>query len=154
VRRRAGRTLTEQHKATAGKLIDAALADAEGYRRLAYLCYRIGPRLSWPAGLERASAWSGEQIKAAGLNNVCVIPVKVLKWARDALLHILGLGMSVATPPGGITAKMDFNNPGAGYGASVAERSSGPSRAAALGAVGVLVRVTPLAMQIPRTAAR
>jgi hypothetical protein len=29
--------LTEQYRATADKLIDAALADTEGYNRLAYL---------------------------------------------------------------------------------------------------------------------
>ncbi len=38
--------LTEKYKAAADKLIDAALADNEGYKRLAYLCYRIGNRLS------------------------------------------------------------------------------------------------------------
>jgi hypothetical protein len=47
-----------------------------------------------------------------------------------------------------------YNNPYQGYGTSVAYRSSGPSRAAALGAVAALVRsVTPLAMQIPHTGA-
>src|SRR5216684_5827257 len=89
---------------------------------------------------------------------------------------MLGLGMSVATPPGGITADVvvvsDFNEltrlgrngvqgkivlynePYRGYGATVVYRSTGASRAAALGAVAVLVRsVTPLAMQIPHTGA-
>ena len=36
--------LTEQYRTTADKLIAAALADTEGYNRLAYLCYRIGHR--------------------------------------------------------------------------------------------------------------
>src|SRR5262249_21633800 len=108
-------TLTEQYKSTADKLIEAALADTEGYNRLTYLCYRIGNRLSGSAGLERAIAWSAEQMKAAGLSNVRVIPVKVPKWVRgaesarmtsplDKSLHMLGLGMSIGTPPGGITA--------------------------------------------------
>src|SRR5580765_2886087 len=57
--------LTDQYRATAEKLIDAALADTEGYNRLAYLCYRIGNRLSGSAGLERAVAWSAETMKAA-----------------------------------------------------------------------------------------
>ena len=177
--------LTEQYRATANKLIAAALADTEGYDRLAYLCYRIGNRLSGSPSLERAIAWSAEQMKAAGLANVRVIPVKVPHWVRGAEsarmvepeekpLHMLGLGMSVGAPPGGITAEVVavntfdelaklgadkvrgkmvlFNEVYQGYGASVAYRSSGPSQAAALGAVAALVRsVTPLAMEIPHT---
>ena len=96
-------------------MIDAALADTEGYNRLAYLCYRIGNRLSGSPGLEKAIAWSVETMKAAGLSNVRVIPAKVPHWVRgaesarmvaplDKPLHMLGLGMSIGTPPGGITA--------------------------------------------------
>jgi hypothetical protein len=47
--------LTERYRATAGKLIQAALADTEGYDRLEYLCYRIGNRLSGSASLEKLS---------------------------------------------------------------------------------------------------
>jgi hypothetical protein len=177
--------LTEQYRATADKLIDAALADTEGYNRLAYLCYRIGNRLSGSAGLQRAVEWSAEQMKAAGLSNVRLVPVKVPHWVRGAEsarivapmerpLHMLGLGMSVATPQGGITAEIDadssfdelatlgrekvqgrivvYNEPYEGYGAARVYRSSGPSRAAALGAVAALVRsATGLAMEIPHT---
>src|SRR5262252_3127306 len=107
--------LTDQYRATADKLIDAALADTEGYNRLAYLCYRIGNRLSGSPGLEKAVAWSVEQMKAAGLSNVRTIPTKVPHWVRgnesaslvapyDRPLHMLGLGSSIGTPPGGITA--------------------------------------------------
>ena len=179
--------LTEQYRASADKLIDAALADNEGYDRLAYLCYRIGNRLSGSASLEKAIAWSVEQMKAAGLDNVRVIPVKVPHWVRgpesarmlaplEKPLHMLGLGMSVGTPPGGLTAdvvavsnfaEMEglgrdkvqgkivlYNEVYRGYGPTVAYRTNGASRAAALGAVAALVRsVTPLAMQIPHTGA-
>src|ERR1700704_3817599 len=107
--------LAEQYRDTAGKLIDAALADTEGYNRLTYLCYRIGNRLSGSPGLEKAVAWSVEQMKAAGLSNVRTIPVKVPHWVRgtesarivapyDRALHMLGLGSSIGTPSGGITA--------------------------------------------------
>ena len=107
--------LTERYRTTADKLIDAALADTEGYNRLAYLCYRIGNRLSGSPSLERAIAWSAEQMKEAGLSNVRIIPTKVPHWVRgaesarmleplDKPLHMLGLGMSIGTPPGGITA--------------------------------------------------
>jgi hypothetical protein len=177
--------LTSQYRPAADRLIDAALADNEGYNRLAYLCYRIGNRLSGSEGLNRAVAWSVEQMKAAGLSNVQTIPVKVPHWVRglesarllaplDQPLHMLGLGMSVGTPPGGITAEVVavsdfdelerlgrqkvagkivlFNQVYRGYGNTVSYRRSGPSRAAGLGAVAVLVRsITPLAMQIPHT---
>jgi hypothetical protein len=179
--------LTDQYRDTANKLIAAALADTDGYDRLAYLCYRIGNRLSGSLGLERAIAWSADQMNALGLENVRVIPVKVPHWVRgaesarlvapeDKPLHMLGLGMSVGTPPGGITAEViavnnfdELNKLGAekvrgkivlfnevyqGYGATSAYRFTGPSQAAALGAVAALVRsVTPLAMQIPHTGA-
>ena len=180
-------SLTDQYRDTADKLIKAAMADHDGYDRLAYLCYRIGNRLSGSVGLERAIAWSVEQMKAVGLSNVRVIPTKVPHWVRNSEsakiiaplekpLHMLGLGMSVGTPPGGITAdtvvvstfdelaklgrdkvqgkivvyNYVFNN----YGSGRNYRSSGASRAAALGAVATLVRsATPLAMQQPHTGA-
>ena len=179
--------LTEQYRATADKLIDAAVADKEGYDRLTYLCYRIGNRLSGSPALERAIAWSAEQMKAAGLSNVRIIPTKVPHWERgtesgrivspvDRPLHMLGLGMSVGTPAGGITAETisvpDFETleklgrekvqgkivlydyAFRGYGPARTYRSTGASRAAALGAVAVLVRsATPLAIQVPHTGA-
>jgi hypothetical protein len=180
-----GPNLTDRYRAAADKLTAAAMADTEGYDRLAYLCYRIGARLSGSPALERAIAWSAEQMKAAGLSNVRVIPAKVPHWVRgaesarmlepvDKPLHMLGLGMSVATPPGGIAAEVVavssfeelaalgrdgvqgkivlYNEAYRGYGETVPYRTAGPSRAAALGAVAALVRsVTPLALQIPHT---
>jgi len=177
--------LTEQYRATADKLIQAAMADTDGYNRLTYLCYRIGNRLSGSAGLERAIAWSVEQMKAVGLSNVQVISTKVPHWVRnsesarlvaplDKPLHMLGLGMSIGTPPGGITAdavavssfdelaklgrdKVEgkivvYNYVFTNYGSGRNYRSSGASRAAELGAAAVLVRsATPLAMQVPHT---
>jgi carboxypeptidase Q len=179
--------LTDRYRVPADKLIQAALSDTEGYDRLAYLCDRIGNRLSGSAGLERAIAWSVEQMKAAGLSNVRVIPTKVPHWVRgaesgrilaplDRPLHMIGLGMSIGTPPGGITAdavavssfddlaklgreKVEgkivvYNYAFQGYGSGRNYRQSGASRAAALGAVAALVRsATPLAMQAPHTGA-
>ena len=180
-----GQNLTEQYRSIADRLIDAALADNDGYVKLAYLCDRIGNRLSGSESLVRAIHWSEEQMKKDGLSNVHVIPVKVPHWIRgvesarlvapeNQPLHILGLGMSVGTPNGGITgdvvvvsdfdelAKLGrggiqgkivlFNEIYRGYGQTSIYRTAGPSRAAALGATAVLVRsVTPLAMQIPHT---
>jgi len=91
-------------------------------------------------------------------------------------LTMLGLGGSVATPPDGITAEVVpvasfdalnalgrekvagkivlFNVPYEGYGKTVAYRGAGPSRAARLGAVAMLLRsVGSLALQTPHTGA-
>ena len=177
--------LAVQYKPTADRLIAAALADTDGYARLAYLTDRIGKRLSGSEPLTRATAWAAEAMRDAGLQNVTMQPVMVPHWVRGAEsasitapvtkpLHMLGLGMSVGTPPGGITAPVVvvpdfatlarlghdavqgkivvFNAPYKGYGQTVMYRTAGPSRAAALGAVAVLVRsITPLAMQTPHT---
>src|ERR1700676_5534240 len=108
-------TLADRYRGVADKLIDASLADSEGYNRLAYLCYRIRNRLSGSPSRDRAIQWSAEQMKAAGLSNVRIIPTKVPHWVRgaesarivaplDKPLHMLGLGMSIGTPAGGITA--------------------------------------------------
>jgi hypothetical protein len=177
--------LTEKYRPVAERLINAALADNEGYQRLTYLCYRIGNRLSGSASLQRAIEWSTEQMKAAGLSNVRVIPTKVPHWVRgtesarmvaplDKPLHMLGLGMSIGTAPGGITADVVsvesfdelaklgrekiqgkmvlYNEEYRGYGPTRVYRATGAARAAAFGAVAALVRsATPLAMQIPHT---
>ena len=124
-------------------------------------------------------------MKAAGLSNVRVIPAKVPHWVRgaesarmltplDSPLHMLGLGMSIGTPPGGITADVVavstfdelaklgrakiqgkivlYNEEYRGYGPTRVYRSTGAARAAEFGAVAALVRsATPLAMQIPHT---
>ena len=177
--------LTAQYKPVADQLIDAALMDNDGYAKLAYLCDRIGARLSGMPSLDRAIQWASATMKSDGLSNVRVIPVKVPKWVRGAEsaqllapenkpLHMLGLGMSVGTPKGGITADVvvvqDFdqlqklgadgvrgkivlyNEKWVNYGATGQYRRAGPSIAAGMGAVAVLLRsVTPLAMQIPHT---
>src|ERR1700688_2159857 len=76
--------ITEQYKSVADRLIDAALADNDGYAKLAYLCDRIGARLSGMPSLDRAIQWSAATMKNDGLSNVRVIPVKVPKWVRGA----------------------------------------------------------------------
>jgi carboxypeptidase Q len=90
-------------------------------------------------------------------------------------LVMLGLGNSAGTPPAGIEADVIvvrnfddlkargasvkgkvvlFNVPFTNYGTTVAYRSGGPSQAAALGAVAVLVRsVGPPGLRTPHTGA-
>jgi len=110
-------TVTGQYRDTAARLIDASLADQGGMEKLAYLCDRIGHRLSGSPALDKAIAWAAAQMKADGLTNVVTPRVKVPHWVRGnesaALvepvahpLHILGLGESVATPRKGITAEV------------------------------------------------
>jgi carboxypeptidase Q len=110
-------TLTEQYRDSASKLIEASLADQGGMEKLAYLCDRIGNRLSGSAALEKAVVWAAAQMKADGLSNVATPRVKVPHWVRGnenaALMEpvshpltILGLGGSIATPKRGITAQV------------------------------------------------
>jgi len=178
-------SLAETYKPAADKLIAASLADPEGYANLAWLCDHIGKRVSGSDSLLKAIAWATDLMKKDGLANVHTQAATVPHWVRGEesgeivapvarKLHLLGLGMSVATPPEGITAQVVvvpnfaaltklgkagvagkivvFNAPYEGYGRTVMYRTAGPSQAAALGAVGVLVRsITPLAVQLPHT---
>jgi carboxypeptidase Q len=90
-------------------------------------------------------------------------------------LQVLGLGNSIATPPEGISAEavvvrnfseldrlgeqvrgkiVVYNVPFTNYGATVAYRLQGASRAARYGAVAALVRsITPISLQTPHTGA-
>jgi Zn-dependent M28 family amino/carboxypeptidase len=177
--------LAEKYGPQAERILDAAMKDKDGYAALTYLCDHIGKRLSGSPQLNTAIAWGADLMRKAGLENVRVQPVMVPHWVRGAEsgsivapvakpLHMLGLGMSIATPKEGITAPVVFvdsfaaldalkpeqvkgkivvYNPGwHGYGVNSQYRTAGPSRAAAKGAVAVLVRsATDLAMQIPHT---
>jgi Zn-dependent M28 family amino/carboxypeptidase len=179
--------LSETYKDVSARIIAAALADQDGYAKLSYLCDRIGNRLSGSDSLNAAIEWAAAQMKRDGLENVTVSPVKVPHWVRGHeeaemvkpvhhTLTMLGLGDSVGTPDGGITAEVVpvanfdalsalgrdkvagkivlFNVPYEGYGKTVVYRGAGASRAARLGAVAMLIRsVGSLAMQTPHTGA-
>jgi hypothetical protein len=180
-------TIAGHHAADANRLIDAALKDESALNRFEYLCYRIGSRLSGSAALDQAVKWSVDEMTKAGLSNVRTIPVKVPHWIRGnesaelleplhKPLFMLGLGNSVATPAGGITADVVavstfdeleklgragvegkivlYDAPFVDYNTTVAYRSGGASRAARLGAVAALVRsVTPRSLRDPHTGA-
>src|ERR1041384_472491 len=101
--------LATTYREAANRLIDAAMSDQGGMQKLAYLCDRIGNRLSGSPGLEQAIAWAAAQMKKDALENVVTPAVKVPHWVRGAesasivapvkrQLTILGLGGSVATP--------------------------------------------------------
>ncbi len=172
------------YRRQADSLIDAALADSAAYRRLTVLVDRFGHRFSGSRSLEDAIDWILAEMRRDGLENVRGEPVMVPRWVRGAesaelvaprrqALPVLGLGGSVATPPGGITAEVLvvgsfdeltrraaeargkivlFDVPFTTYGATVAYRTGGAIAAARAGAVASLIRsVTPYSQQTPHT---
>ena len=179
--------LTEAYRDTAGQIIGAAMTDTEGWEKLTYLTTVIGHRLSGSPQLEEAIAWAHERMQAEGLEGVRLQAVKVPHWVRGhehaavvsphrRVLPMLGIGNSVGTPEGGITAPVVvvesfdaletlgeagvkgkivvYAVPWVGYGGTVQYRSSGASRAARLGAVAVLVRsATGRSLATPHTGA-
>jgi carboxypeptidase Q len=100
----------------ANRIIAAAQADSAGaWNRIAELSDRFGHRLSGSVALEQAINWTAATMTRDGLENVRREKVMVPHWVRGAesleliaprrqLLPMLGLGGSIATPPGGITA--------------------------------------------------
>ncbi|MBI3789816.1 MAG: M28 family peptidase [Gemmatimonadetes bacterium] len=173
-----------RYRAVANKLIDGALADTTGFIRLAELVDTHGNRLSGSASLEQAIDWLEAKLKADGFENVHTEPVMVPHWVRGAEsaelveprrtpLRMLGLGGSVGTPAGGITAPVVvvssfdeltkraaevkgkivlFDVPFTNYGATVQYRALGPSAAAKAGAVAMLLRsVGPFSIASPHT---
>lgn len=178
-------SLAESYRETAGRILGAALTDVEGYEKLAHLTTEIGNRLSGSSSLEHAIDWAYETMRDEGLGNVQKLPVSVPHWVRgregarvvapvEKTLSILGLGMSVGTENGPITAPVvavsSFEElaalgrpavegkivlyavPWMGYGETVRYRASGASRAADLGAVAALVRsATGRSLYTPHT---
>ncbi len=177
-------TGVEAYREPVARILAAATADQFAWNRLALLTDLFGHRLSGSASLEAATAWVADQIRKDGLDAVWTDPVKVPKWVRgqESLetvaprahrIPMLGLGMSVGTPPDGLEAELLvvtnfgelerrgaeargrivlFNAPYRGYGQSVADRTNGASQAAQHGAVAALVRsVGPEGLRTPHT---
>ncbi len=175
------------YRAVADRIVSSALADkGAAWNTLARFTDYSGSRLSGSAALERGIDWMLAEMKKDGLDNVHGEPAMVPHWVRGnesatlmqprvAKLPMLGLGGSIATPKGGITAPVlvvgSFEEltkraaeakgkivlwdvPFTNYGATVAYRGGGASAAAKVGAVASLVRsVTPYSMRTPHTGA-
>lgn len=171
--------------AAAKRIAAESLYSNHGYDNLASLCDGVGSRLSGSPGYDRAVAWGLKAMKEAGLQNVHAEKVMVPHWVRHSEsaqlllpaphpLSMLGLGGSVATPKGGLTADVVvvgseaelaklkdedvkgrivlFELPFTGYGAMVKYRFGGPSMAAKKGAVAMLLRsITSLSFDTPHT---
>lgn len=172
--------LPGNHSETVDGLYRAAHESDVAYERLRWLCEVIGHRLSGSAQLEEAFDWAAAQMREDGLQ-VTEQPVMVPHWVRgeesltllaptERPLQVLGLGMTVA---GDVEAEVVvvssfeeleqtdvsgrivlYDVPFTTYGETVQYRGAGPRRAAAKGAVGVLVRsVTPVSLSTPHTGA-
>ena len=184
-------SLADRYRDVAAKILSAARNDRGAYAKLSELTDHIGHRLAGSPELDRAIAWASAAMQADGLT-VHIEKVMVPHWQRGAEdgallapvarpLHLIGLGGTVPTPKGGITAPVvvvhdwkeldakrdtihgaivlyDVAMPayseehGSGYGDVVGYRTQGPSRAAQYGAVATLMRsVTAHALATPHT---
>ena len=160
------------------------------YKKLTYLADRIGHRISGSPEAEKAVSWGLEEMRRDGLAKVRAEKVMVPHWIRGAGsarivapvardMVMLAIGMSIATPPDGVTAEVVevdsidalhalgdgvrdrivlFNKvtrvdpAGAGYRDTSPMRYKGPSEAAKQGAVAVLVRsLGTLNARLPHT---
>lgn len=101
----------------AEKILGRAMASDGAWRKLAYLCDRIGARLSGSRNLERAVEWSRAEFRRDGLEKVWTEEVQVPHWVRGPEeaeivsparhpMALSALGGSIATPPEGITAEV------------------------------------------------
>jgi carboxypeptidase Q len=174
------------------RIVKEALGNDGAWKKLVELCDDVGHRLSGSPGMERAVEWAVAAMRKDGHENVRAEPVKVPKWVRgkesltlveprEMPMVMLGLGGSVGTPPGGITAEVvvvkdqkeldaigeavkgkivlfNFAMPpfdpekGARYGETVTYRSNGARWASKYGAVAALVRsVTARSLRTPHT---
>lgn len=167
-----------------------SLTNGKSYEWLDHLSNQIGGRLSGSLNAEKAVQWGKEELEALGLDKVWLQPVMVPKWVRGVkeyayiettpgnttVVNICALGGSMATPFGGLKAKLIevnsieelqatneeevkgkivfFNRPMneelintfQSYGGCVDQRYSGAMEAAKKGALGVIVRSMNLRM--------
>lgn len=165
--------------ANAAAIRDKSLTDPTAWQIAESLTTEIGGRMVGSPEMERAKDWSVETLRRLGFQNVKVETFTTPAWFRGEesaevvgpyphKLHILGLGRSVSTPKGGLTAEvalfrtydellaqpdgalkgkiavvtgvMTRAQDGSGYGAINAQRSRGPAEAAKRGAVAYLAR--------------
>lgn len=163
----------------AAAIRDKALTDRTAWSIAESLTTEVGPRMVGSPGMERARDWAVAKLKELGFENVRVEAFTTPAWSRGAetvevtgpwpaKLHVLGLGGSVSTPVGGITApiavftsyqamldqppgalagkiavvtqRMGRTQDGSGYGAIGPQRWTGAAEAAKRGAVGYLMR--------------
>jgi len=107
--------IATSYRATAKRIIAAALSDSSAWNSLAELADDFGHRESGSPALDSATDWVLARLRADGFDNVHSEPALVPHWIRGAesaflvkpravKLHMIGLGLSVGTPAGGTTA--------------------------------------------------
>ncbi|MCL6265219.1 M20/M25/M40 family metallo-hydrolase [Flagellimonas myxillae] len=165
-------------------IYDMALTNGKAYDWLNHLSNQIGGRLSGSVQAQQAVDYTKGQLDSLGLDRVWLQPVMVPKWVRGTPefayietkpglttnVPICALGGSVATPEGGVKAKVVevqgiedleklgrekiegnivfYNRPMdpklistfASYSGCVDQRYSGAAEAGKYGAAGVIVR--------------
>ena len=174
----------DPYRGTAQRLMAAAQENDFAWQRLAELTDTYGARPAWSENLTRAIAWAVETMKADGLDNVRTERVMVPRWVRGVesaeivepprhAIVMLGLGGTVATPPGGLEADVvvvtSFDDlrakrahvPGrivlfdvayTTYAETMSYRTGGARLAAEYGAAAVLVRsVGPVGLRTAHT---
>jgi len=171
------------------RLIGEEAVSQGAWNKLAYLTDRIGPRLSGSPGAAEAIVWATQEFHRDGFRPVTE-KIMVPHWVRGEetagivspaprKLLVTALGMSVPTPPDGITADlveagsldelkalgekvrgkivlfyrvMQRDREGDDYGPGANLRFRGASAAARLGAVGMLLRsLGTLSAHLPHT---
>jgi carboxypeptidase Q len=100
---------------------EAALTHNKAYNDLHDLCKQVGPRLSGSDGAAKAVTFAQKRMKDAGADTTWLQEVMVPHWVRGAKetasfnstvlgikqsVAVTALGGSIATPAGGITAKV------------------------------------------------
>ncbi|WP_460218433.1 M20/M25/M40 family metallo-hydrolase [Psychroserpens sp. MEBiC05023] len=166
------------------KIYSNSLTNGMSYQWLDHLSNQIGGRLSGSLNADKAVQYTKEELEKIGLDKVWLQPVMVPRWVRGAPefayietspgvttnVNICALGGSIATPNGGVKAKVvevnsyedlktlgedkikgkivfinrpmqaDLINTFEAYGGCSSERYRGAAEAAKYGAVGTIVR--------------
>ena len=174
----------DPYRHTAQRLIAAAQENDFAWQRLAELTDTYGARPAWSENLARAIVWAAETMKADGLDHVRTERVMVPRGMRGAEsaeivdpprhpIVMLGLGGTVATPPGGLEAEVVvvtsfddlrakrahvagrivlFDVAYTTYAETMSYRTGGARLAADYGAAAVLVRsVGPIGLRTAHT---
>ncbi len=168
---------------TIKKIFNEALTNSVAYKNLDHLVNTIGARLSGSPQAAKAVEWARQAMRDAGADTVWLQEVWVPHWVRGEKeagiiqysnvmkeVPVCALGMSIATPPQGISAPIievknfdelkklgtasikdkivfynhpfdqTFINTFDAYGEAGKYRWSGPSEAARYGAIASIVR--------------